>query len=190
MVPSDEHCRFLCSDCDRPLLVGPDHALSPDRPEQTSSALSASSSAAAPDLAASPALIEADNDLDQCEALLKSAIAIGPGPARGSRRLGRLAGGWNFRIGRLTAGPLSTLHVAHGFGGIRWRSRRMRTPPQTRGCIGPGPGPPASTDKTWPRGPRRPDSTRSKRRNLLCNRHQVGSERPAAPGPCAPADDV
>ncbi len=93
MVPSDEHCRFLCSDCDRPLLVGPDHALSPARPEQTSSALSASSSAAAPDLPASPALIEADNDLDQCEALLKSAIELVRGPARCSQRLERLADG-------------------------------------------------------------------------------------------------
>jgi hypothetical protein len=98
MVPSDEHCRFLCSDCDRPLLVGPDHALSPDRPEQTSSALSASLRSAAPDLPASPALIEADNDLDQCEALLKSAIALVRGPARCSQRAERLASGGTPRL--------------------------------------------------------------------------------------------
>jgi hypothetical protein len=93
MVPSDECCRFLCSDCDRPLLVGTDHALSPDQSEQRSSALSASLRSAASDLATSPALIEADDDLDQCEVLLKSAIELVRDTARCSQRAERLADG-------------------------------------------------------------------------------------------------
>src|SRR5262249_29293969 len=42
MVPSDERCAFLCDDCDRPSLVGPDSALLPTKPEPVRSARPAS----------------------------------------------------------------------------------------------------------------------------------------------------
>jgi hypothetical protein len=83
LVPRDEHCRFLCSDCDRPLLVGPSTALPP--PEALSSASAALLRAADATLAPTtpPTLIPSDggNDLDACEVLLKRAIEMVRDPA-------------------------------------------------------------------------------------------------------------
>jgi hypothetical protein len=78
LVPSDEQPRFLCSDCDRPLLVGPDVALSPAESEPASSAppdsLSPADAASVP--TAPPTPIPSEADLDECEVLLRRAIEM------------------------------------------------------------------------------------------------------------------
>jgi hypothetical protein len=82
LVPSDEHCSFLCSDCDRPLLVGPDSALPPAEPEPISSA--PADATLVPTTPPTLVPSEGGNDLDDCEVLLKRAIEMVRGPTRGS----------------------------------------------------------------------------------------------------------
>jgi hypothetical protein len=89
LVPSDEHCKFLCSNCDRPLLVGPVRELRPTEAEPGSSAppTSLRAAAAASISTTPPPLVPSDagDDLDECEVLLKRAIEMVRGPTRGSQ---------------------------------------------------------------------------------------------------------
>ena len=86
-VPSDERCAFLCDDCDRPSSVGPDSALLPTKPEPVRSARPAS---LRPDEPVSfpttrPTLVPSEDDLDECEILLRRAIEMVRGSTRWSQ---------------------------------------------------------------------------------------------------------
>jgi hypothetical protein len=86
MVPSDKHCAFLCEKCDRP-PVNPDGALPPTKPEPARSALAAS---LRPDEPVSvpttrPTLVPSEDDLDECEILLRRAIEMVRGSTRWSQ---------------------------------------------------------------------------------------------------------
>lgn len=86
MVPSDKHCAFLCENCDRP-PVNPDGALPPTEPEPARSALAAS---LRPDEPVSvpttrPTLVPSEDDLDECEILLRRAIEMVRGSTRWSQ---------------------------------------------------------------------------------------------------------
>jgi hypothetical protein len=86
MVPSDKHCAFLCEKCDRP-PVNPDGALPPTEPEPARSALAAS---LRPDEPVSvpttrPTLVPSEDDLDECEILLRRAIEMVRGSTRWSQ---------------------------------------------------------------------------------------------------------
>src|SRR5712691_5916113 len=89
LVPGDEHGRFLCSDCDRPLLVGPDSLLPSTAPEPVVSGPPASLRPA--DAMSLPTTLstlvpsEEDHDLDECEVLLKRAIEMVRGATPGSQ---------------------------------------------------------------------------------------------------------
>jgi len=76
MVPSDEHCAFLCEDCDRSRFASPEGALPPNEPAPVRSAPPASlrpaDSVSVPTTPRTLALSE--NDLDECEVLLRRAI--------------------------------------------------------------------------------------------------------------------
>src|SRR5262249_15674631 len=78
MGPGDERCAFLCDDCDRQSSVGPDSALLPTKPEPIRSARPAS---LRPDEPVSlpttrPTLVPSEDDLDECEILLRRAIEM------------------------------------------------------------------------------------------------------------------
>jgi len=86
MVPSDERCAFLCDDCDRP-PANPDGALPPTEPEPARSGLAAS---LRPDEPVSlpttpPTLVPSEDDLDECEILLRRAIEMVRGSTRWSQ---------------------------------------------------------------------------------------------------------
>jgi hypothetical protein len=86
MVPTDKHCAFLCENCDRP-PVNPDEALPPTEPERARSALAAS---LRPDQPVSvpatrPTLVPSEDDLDECEILLRRAIEMVRGSTRWSQ---------------------------------------------------------------------------------------------------------
>ena len=86
MVPSDKHYAFLCENCDR-LPVNPDGALPPTEPEPARSALAAS---LRPDEPVSvpttrPTLVPSEDDLDECEILLRRAIEMVRGSTRWSQ---------------------------------------------------------------------------------------------------------
>jgi hypothetical protein len=86
MVPSDKHYAFLCEKCDRP-PVNPDGALPPTEPEPARSALAAS---LRPDEPVSvpttrPTLVPSEDDLDECEILLRRAIEMVRGSTRWSQ---------------------------------------------------------------------------------------------------------
>jgi len=86
VVPSDNHCAFLCENCDRP-PVNPDGALPPTEPEPARSALAAS---LRPDESVSvpttrPTLVPSEDDLDECEILLRRAIEMVRGSTRWSQ---------------------------------------------------------------------------------------------------------
>jgi hypothetical protein len=86
VVPSDKHCAFLCENCDRP-PVNPDGALPPTEPEPARSALAAS---LRPDEPVSvpttrPTLVPSEDDLDECEILLRRAIEMVRGSTRWSQ---------------------------------------------------------------------------------------------------------
>jgi hypothetical protein len=78
MVPSDECCAFLCEDCDRSRLVSPESALPPTEPEPVRSAPPASlrpaESVSVP--TTPPTLVPSEDDLDECEILLRRAIEM------------------------------------------------------------------------------------------------------------------
>jgi hypothetical protein len=78
MVPSDEYCAFLCEDCDRPLLVSRKSALPPTEPEPVRSVPPASlrpaESVSVP--TTPPTLVPSEDDLDECEVLLRRAIEM------------------------------------------------------------------------------------------------------------------
>jgi hypothetical protein len=94
MVPSET---FLCSDCDRPLLVSPDSALPPTEPEPlTSAPLASLRPAEAASVPTTPPTLvpsEADDDLDECEVLVKRAIEMVRDPTRGSQTTKSLTDG-------------------------------------------------------------------------------------------------
>lgn len=86
VVPSEKHCAFLCENCDRP-PVNPDGALPPTEPEPARSALAAS---LRPDEPVSvpttrPTLVPSEDDLDECEILLRRAIEMVRGSTRWSQ---------------------------------------------------------------------------------------------------------
>ncbi len=86
VVPSDKHCEFLCENCDRP-PVNPDGALPPTEPEPARSGLAAS---LRPDEPVSvpttrPTLVPSEDDLDECEILLRRAIEMVRGSTRWSQ---------------------------------------------------------------------------------------------------------
>src|SRR6516165_4847862 len=78
MVPSDECCAFLCEACDRSRLVSPESALLPTEPEPVRSAPPASlhpaESVSVP--TTPPTLVPSEDDLDECEILLRRAIEM------------------------------------------------------------------------------------------------------------------
>jgi hypothetical protein len=78
MVPSDEYCAFLCEACDRSRLVSPESALPPTEPEPVRSAPPASlhpaESVSVP--TTPPTLVPSEDDLDECEILLRRAIEM------------------------------------------------------------------------------------------------------------------
>ena len=86
MVPSDKHYAFLCEDCDRP-PVNPDGVLPPTEPEPARSGLATS---LRPDEPVSvpttrPTLVPPEDDLDECEILLRRAIEMVRGSTRWSQ---------------------------------------------------------------------------------------------------------
>jgi hypothetical protein len=86
MVPSDKHCAFVCENCDRS-PVSPDGALPPTEPEPGRSGLAAS---LRPDEPVSvpitrPTLVPSEDDLDECEILLRRAIEMVRGSTRWSQ---------------------------------------------------------------------------------------------------------
>ena len=83
MVPSDKYCAFLCEDCDRP-PVSPDGALPSTEPEPARSGLAASLRPyeRVSDPTTRPTLVPSEDDLDECEILLRRAIEM----VRGSTR--------------------------------------------------------------------------------------------------------
>src|SRR5262245_19309848 len=78
MVPSDEYCAYLCEDCNRSRLVSPEGALPPTEPEPVRSAPAASlrpaESLSVP--TTPPTLVPSEDDLDECEVLLRRAIEM------------------------------------------------------------------------------------------------------------------
>jgi hypothetical protein len=86
MVPTDKHCAFLCENCDR-LPVNPDEASPPTEPERARSALAASLRPDEPVSvpATRPTLIPSEDDLDECEILLRRAIEMVRGSTRWSQ---------------------------------------------------------------------------------------------------------
>lgn len=88
MVPSDdEQSAFLCEDCDRSRLVSPESALPPTEPEPVRSAPPASlhpaDSLSVPTTL--PTLVPPEDDLDECEILLRRAIEMVRGSTRWSQ---------------------------------------------------------------------------------------------------------
>ena len=86
MVPSDKYCAFLCENCDRP-PVSPDGALPPTELEPARSGLAAS---LRPDERVSHpttrhTLVPSEDDLDECEILLRRAIEMVRGSTRWSQ---------------------------------------------------------------------------------------------------------
>src|SRR5215470_13472122 len=76
MVPSDKHCAFLCENCDR-LPVSPDGALPPTEPEPVRSELAAALHPDAVSVTTTrPTLVPSEDDLDECEILLRRAIEM------------------------------------------------------------------------------------------------------------------
>src|SRR5215472_14261026 len=77
MVPSDKYCAFLCENCDRP-PVSPDGALPPTEPEPARSGLAASLCTNEPVSVPTtrPTLVPSEDDLDECEILLRRAIEM------------------------------------------------------------------------------------------------------------------
>jgi hypothetical protein len=80
LVSGDEHGRFLCSDCDRPLLVGPDSLL-PSTPagpviSDPPASLRPADVVSLPTALSPLVPSEEDHDFDECEVLLKGAIAM------------------------------------------------------------------------------------------------------------------
>ena len=86
MVPSDKYCVFLCENCDRP-PVNPDGALLPTEPEPARSGLAASlrPDERASDSTTRPTLVPSEDDLDECEILLRRAIEMVRGSTRWSQ---------------------------------------------------------------------------------------------------------
>jgi hypothetical protein len=86
MVPSDKYCAFLCENCDRP-PVNPDGALPPTEPEPARSALAASlrPDGPVPVPTTRPTLVSSEDDLDECEILLRRAIEMVRGSTRWSQ---------------------------------------------------------------------------------------------------------
>jgi hypothetical protein len=72
VVPSDKYCAFLCENCDRP-PVNPDGALPPTEPEPARSPTTR------------PTLVPSEDDLDECEILLRRAIEMVRGSTRWSQ---------------------------------------------------------------------------------------------------------
>src|SRR5262249_42721555 len=81
MVPSDKYCAFLCEHCDRP-PISPDGALPPIEPEPARPGLAASTR---------PTLVPSEDDLDECEVLLRRAIEMVRGSTRWSQPTRSLA---------------------------------------------------------------------------------------------------
>ena len=92
MVPSDKHCAFLCEDCDRP-PASPNRALPPTEPEPVRSAPPASLRPDEPVSvpATRPTLVPSEDDLDECEILLRRAIEMVRGSTRWSQPTRSLA---------------------------------------------------------------------------------------------------
>jgi len=85
MVPSDKHCAFLCENCDR-LPVSPDGALPPTEPEPVRSELAAALHPDAVSVTTTrPTLVPSEDDLDECEILLRRAIEVVRGSTRWSQ---------------------------------------------------------------------------------------------------------
>ena len=86
MVPSDKHYAFLCENCDR-LPVNPDGALPLTETEPARSALAASLRLDEPVSASAtrPTLVPSEDDLDECEILLRRAIEMVRGSTRWSQ---------------------------------------------------------------------------------------------------------
>jgi len=86
MVPSDKYCAFLCENCDRP-PVSPDGALPPTEPEPARSGLAASlrPDERVSDPTTRPTLVPSEDDLDECEILLRRAIEMVRGSTRWSQ---------------------------------------------------------------------------------------------------------
>jgi len=86
MVPSDKHYAFLCENCDR-LPVNPDGALPLTETEPARSALAASLRLDEPVSASAtrPTLVPSEDDLDECETLLRRAIEMVRGSTRWSQ---------------------------------------------------------------------------------------------------------
>src|SRR5262245_12819904 len=80
MVPRDECCAVLCEACDRSRLVSPESALPPTEPEPVRSAQPASLHPAESESVSvpttPPTLVPPENDLDECEILLRRAIEM------------------------------------------------------------------------------------------------------------------
>jgi len=77
MVPSDECCAFLCENCDRS-RVSPESALPPTEPEPVRSAPPPSlrSAESVSIRTTPPTLVPSEDDLDECEILLRRAIEM------------------------------------------------------------------------------------------------------------------
>jgi len=86
MVPSDKYCAFLCENCDRP-PVSPDGAPLPIEPEPARSGLAASlrPDERVSDPTTRPTLVPSEDDLDECEILLRRAIEMVRGSTRWSQ---------------------------------------------------------------------------------------------------------
>jgi len=125
LVPGDEQLRFLCSDCDRPLLAGPDVALSPADAEPAMPV-------PAPVPATPPALVPSESDLEECEVLLRRAIEMVRGSTRWSQPVrgltDRMPGrSLTSRVVRVHHDPVDDVYVAtdprSGLSVLRHRDR-------------------------------------------------------------------
>ena len=78
MVPSDEYCAFLCEACNQSRLVSSESALPPTEPDSVHSAppapLHPAESVSVP--TTPPTLVPSEDDLDECEILLRRAIEM------------------------------------------------------------------------------------------------------------------
>jgi hypothetical protein len=87
LMQSELDNAFLCDDCDRPSLVGPDSALLPTKPDPVRSARPASlrPDERVSDSTTRPTLVPSEDDLDECEILLRRAIEMVRGSTRWSQ---------------------------------------------------------------------------------------------------------
>jgi hypothetical protein len=87
LMQSELDNAFLCDDCDRPSSVGPDSALLPTKPDPVRSARPASlrPDERVSDSTTRPTLVPSEDDLDECEILLRRAIEMVRGSTRWSQ---------------------------------------------------------------------------------------------------------